>query len=197
MLEGDIQDAYYMQLQKEYIFLKQKFIIDNSGVIPSQFFRLRPPNFPTIRLSQLAKMYNHHSNIFAKIIKTNSIKEFYKLLSIEASVYWKTHYTFGKVSKLSKKKVTKSFIDLLLLNTIIPLKFSFAKFQGKEIDNEIMNLIQSINSEKNSIVDKFNKVKQVSTSALESQALIQLKSNYCDKNKCLQCEIGNLLLNRN
>jgi len=197
LLESDIQDAYYLELQKEFKFLKQKFGLNSSGIIPLQFFRLRPPNFPTIRLSQLANLYNQHSNLFAKIIETNSVDEYYKLFSVEASGYWDVHYTFGKVSKLSKKKITKQFIDLLLINTIIPLKFSYAKYQGKDIDDKIIELIQNISSEKNSIVDAYNKIKRVGKSALHSQALIQLKVNYCDKNKCLQCEIGSTLLNRN
>ena len=90
--------------------------------------------------------------------------------------------------------MTKSFIDLLLINTIIPIKFSYAKHQGKVIDDELVELIQSIISEKNSIIDKFNAMSSVSKSALESQALIQLKNEYCDKNRCLQCAIGNVLL---
>jgi len=197
LLEDDIQDTYYLEIQKEYVFLKQKFGLSNVGVIPIQFFRLRPPNFPTIRLSQLAKMYNQNNNLFTKIIETNKIEDFYKLLSVDASNYWETHYTFGKVSKQSKKKSSKAFIDLLLINTIIPLKFGYAKYRGKEIDNEIVQLIQKISSEKNSVVNRYNKIKKVSKSALQSQALIQLKVDYCDKNKCLQCEIGNTLLNKN
>jgi cell division protein FtsL len=145
----------------------------------------------------LANLYNQYSNLFAKIIETNTIEDFYKLFQVEASSYWETHYNFGKVSKHSKKKITKSFIDLLLINTIIPIKFSYAKYQVKDINDEIIKLISEISSEKNSIVNAFNKIKPISKSALESQAIIQLKTNYCDKNKCLQCEIGNVLLTRN
>jgi hypothetical protein len=112
------------------------------------------------------------------------------------SSFWETHYTFQKSSKASKKVLTKSFVDLLLINTIIPIIFSYFKQQGKEIDDVIIKLIQQITSEKNSIVEKFNSLKNVSTSALQSQGLLQLKNNYCDKNKCLQCAIGNSLLNK-
>lgn len=197
LLDGDTQDAYYLELKNEYLFLKQKFCLNNSRVILLQFFRLRPSNFPTIRLSQLANLYHLHHSLFAKIIEINSLEGFYELFSVKASTYWEIHYSFGKVSKQSKKKITKSFIDLLLINTIIPLKFSYAKYLGKDIEEEIIQLIQNISSEKNSIVDTFNKIKSVSNSALQSQALIQLKTNYCDKHKCLHCEIGNSLLNRN
>lgn len=194
MLDADIQESYFLELQKEYLFLKQKFKLSNSHVIPIQFFRLRPQNFPTIRLSQLASLYNKNQNLFSKIIETNSIKEIYKLFSVSTSEFWKTHYTFQKTSKLSQNKITKSFIDLLLINTIIPIKFCYAKHKNEDINESIINLLQEISSEKNNIVSAFNDLKPISKSALHSQALIQLKTEYCDKNKCLQCAVGNALI---
>ncbi|WP_055435179.1 DUF2851 family protein [Lacinutrix algicola] len=196
LLQDDCQEPYFLELEKEYQFLKQKFSLSSQNITPLQFFRLRPPNFPTIRLSQLANMYYLHQNVFSKIIETKTLEDFYKLFSVETSVFWETHYTFSKVSKASKKRLTKSFVDLLLINTIIPIKFSYAKKIGKPVDNDIIKLLEQIASEKNSIVNKFNSLKKVSKSALDSQALIQLKTEYCDKNKCLQCAIGNQLLNK-
>ena len=197
LLQDDCQEPYFLELKKEYQFLKQKFSLSSKNVIPLQFFRLRPPNFPTIRLSQLANMYHQYQNVFSKIIETKTLENFYTLFSLETSSFWETHYTFNKSSKTSKKRLTKAFIDLLLINTIIPIKFSYAKLLGKSMDEEIVQLLQQIASEKNSIVNKFNSLKKVSKSALESQALIQLKTDYCDKNKCLQCAVGNSLLNKN
>lgn len=197
MLDKDVQEAYYINLQKDYAFLKQKFGLDNNGVIPFQFFRLRPPNFPTIRLSQLANLYHVHQNLFSKVIALDTLTDIYKLFSVSTSTFWEDHYTFDKVSKTSKKKITKSFIDLLLINTIIPLKFSYAKQQGKAIDDTIIKLIEQLKPEKNSIVVKFKVLKVKSESALQSQALIQLKNNYCDKNMCLKCVIGNSILTQN
>ena len=194
LLEDDYQEAYFLELAKEYQFLKQKFTLTNTNVTSLQFFRLRPPNFPTIRMSQLANMYYLHQNLFSKIIAANTLNEFYTFFTVETSTFWETHYTFNKASKASKKKVTKAFVDLLLINTIIPIKFSYAKQLGKTIDEEIIRMLQQITSEKNSIVDKFNGLKKVSHSALESQALLQLKNEYCDKNKCLKCAVGNSLL---
>lgn len=197
LLEDDIQEAYYIELANEYKFLTQKFNLSNANVTPLQFFRLRPPNFPTIRLSQLANLYHQHQNIFSRIIESDSVEDIYTLFKVGTSSFWETHYTLGKTSKQLKKKITKSFIDLLLINTIIPIKFSYAKQIGKPNEESILKLIQEIASEKNSIVEKFNDIKQVSKSALHSQALIQLKNEYCDKNKCLQCAIGSSILTRN
>jgi len=196
LLQIDCQEPYFLELEKEYQFLKQKFSFSTQNITPLQFFRLRPPNFPTIRLSQLANVYFKHKNLFSKVIETKTLKGFYTLFSVETSVFWETHYTFTKASKASKKRLTKSFIDLLLINTIIPIQFCYAKHHGKSIDNEIIQLLQQIASEKNSIVNKFNSFKKISKSALESQALIQLKTEYCDKNKCLQCAVGNSILNK-
>jgi len=196
LLQIDCQEPYFLELEKEYQFLKQKFSFSPQNITPLQFFRLRPPNFPTIRLSQLANVYFKHKNLFSKVIETKTLKGFYTLFSVETSVFWETHYTFTKASKASKKRLTKSFIDLLLINTIIPIQFCYAKHHAKSIDNEIIQLLQQIASEKNSIVNKFNSFKKISKSALESQALIQLKTEYCDKNKCLQCAVGNSILNK-
>ena len=194
LLENDVQEPYVLELQNEFHFLSQKFMLSQQGVLPLQFFRLRPPNFPTIRLSQLANLYYREQNLFSKVINATSLKEFYQLFSVATSAFWETHYTFNKASKKTTKKVTKAFIDLLLINTIIPLKFSYAKHQGEQIDEEITLLMQQLASEKNSIINKFNSLKKVSTSALQSQALLQLKNEYCSKNKCLQCAVGNVLI---
>mgnify|MGYP003636505497 CR=1 FL=1 len=197
LLEQDVQNGYYLNLLKEYQFLKQKFTLENTQVLLLHFFRLRPPNFPTIRLSQLASLYNKHQNLFSKMIETNSLDDFYDLFKVATSVFWETHYTFQKESKISKKTLSKSFIDLLLINTVLPIKFCYAKQKGEEVDADILKIAMAITSEKNSIINAFNSLKKVSKSSLESQALIQLKTEYCNKNKCLKCAIGNTLISRN
>ncbi len=197
LLNDDVQDVYYLDLKKRYQFLRQKFKLSKKGVLPLQFFRLRPPNFPTIRLSQLANLYHTHSNLFSEVAALKSKEEVYKIFNIETSEFWKSHYTFSKTSKVSKKQLTKSFIDLLVINTIIPLQFSYAKAQGKPIEDHVFNFIKQIGVEKNSIVSKFLDLKSIEKQALTSQALLQLKQEYCDKNKCLQCAIGNSLIVKN
>ena len=196
LLDDDIEDAYFLSLKHEYHFLKQKFNLKNDSILPLQFFRLRPLNFPTIRLSQLASLYHEHQNLFSKIIETNKIDDFYELLKVPSSNFWKNHYTFQKTSKSTSKVISKSFIDLLLINTILPIKFCYAKQKGETIDVTIIEITNAIASEKNSIISAFNNLKKVSKSALQSQAFIQLKTEYCNKNKCLQCTIGNSILNK-
>ncbi len=196
LLEENIPNTYYQSLQDEYQFLKAKYQIDNQYTTPVQFFRLRPANFPTIRLVQLAQLYYTHQNVFAKIIATRKIADFYTLFNIATSEFWETHYTFTKTSKKQKKKITPSFVDLLLINTIIPLKFCYATYNGEDVNEQILEFISSISPEKNSIVSHFKEIKVASTSAKDTQALLQLYNNYCTQNNCLNCVVGNQLLNR-
>ncbi len=195
LLEGHTEDWYFKLLQKNYIYIKHKHKLSNENVISPKFFRLRPPNFPTLRLAQLSMLYFQHENLFSKIVAAKSSADFYKLFSIHASDYWNTHYNFGICSLERKKKISKSFIDLLIINTVIPLKFCYAVQQGRDISEELLNLASEIASEENEIVKKFNSLRQTSKNALQSQALLQLKNEYCDKNKCLQCVIGNAIIN--
>ena len=108
-----------------------------------------------------------------------------------------THYTFNKKSKSFKKVITKAFVDLLLINTVIPLKFSYAKYTGDNINEEIFDLLSDLKQENNSIVNKYMQLKPIKKNALSSQGLLQLKQNYCDANRCLQCAIGNSLIVKN
>jgi hypothetical protein len=196
LLTDDIENGYFINLKQHYAYLKQKFKLNNQGVLPLQFFRLRPPNFPTIRLSQFVNLYASHQNLFSKIIDLKTIEEFYKFFKIGVTDFWMSHYTFSKDSNKSKKQLTTSFIDLLIINTIIPLKFSYAQNQGKQVEDELFELIRQVKIEKNSIISKFLELKPLEKNALYSQGLLQLKQNYCDKNKCLQCAVGNSLIGK-
>lgn len=196
LLEEHIENAYYLQLKKDFEFLKQKFSLSNAQIISLQFFRLRPPNFPTIRFSQLAMLYHQHHNLFSQIIAASTLEELYHLLKVSTSPFWNEHYTFSKTSKYCKKSITTSFIDLLLINTILPLKFCYAKHHAEPVDEIILSLVDQIDPEKNAIVNVFNTLKPISKTALHSQALIQLKTDYCNKNRCLQCAVGNSLINK-
>ncbi|MDC1470125.1 DUF2851 family protein [Flavobacteriaceae bacterium] len=197
LLETDVQDSYISDLRNHYKFLKNKFSLSNEGVLPVQFFRLRPPNFPTIRLAQLAYLYSQQTNLFSKLMKARSLEKLYAVFEGATSTFWETHYTFEKTSKFAPKKLTKSFINLLIINTIVPIKFAFNKFNRHKTQDDVVSIMQHIPMEHNRIVYKFHSLYAFGKTALDSQALIQLKQNYCSKNKCLQCAIGSALLNRN
>ena len=192
-----IIDPYHAVLKNEYHYLKHKFDLSETGVIVPEFFRLRPPNFPTIRLSQFANLYSENHNLFDKVVKATTIADLYKIFEVSASAYWDDHFTFGKESKNSSKKLTKKFIDLLIINTILPLKFSYSKHLGKDSNDSLIAIIGSLKKEDNNILKKFNALGIRIKTAGDSQAILQLYNEYCSKNKCLQCSIGSSLLCRN
>ena len=195
-LEEVIEDEYYQQLKTEYQYLKHKYNLQPILSNQFSFFRMRPPNFPTIRIAQLVSLYHFHENLFSKMLKLESIKDFYDLFEIHVNPFWKTHYSFDKVSKPSSKKITKQFVDLLLINTIIPLKFLYQKNRGRVNENEFLELLQKIKPEKNNIISKFDDIGVKAKTGYETQALLELKNNYCTKKRCLDCVVGSRLLNR-
>lgn len=196
LLPEDSVDSYVLQLQGEYEFVQHKFQIDTEGILPIQFFKLRPDNFPTIRLSQLSMLYYTVPSLFQKLMHTDSVDGFYELLQVQASTYWDTHFSFTTSQKKRVKKLSKAFVDLLLINTVIPLKFAYHQYLGKDIHENILDLISQIKPEKNTIIQKFDTLKPKATHAMHTQALIQLKSEYCEKNACLQCGVGNWVLGK-
>ncbi len=195
--EEKVKDSYYIGLKNEFSFLKNKYSLENDRVEKVAFFRLRPSNFPTIRLSQISSLYIKHQTLFSKLMQTKSLNDIYDIFNVKASNYWDNHYTFGKISKDSSKKLTKSFINLIVINTIIPLRFCYSQHLGKDEISIIIDIVSSLQQEKNSIVDNFKNVKVSINTAKDSQAIVQLYNEYCSKNKCLQCVVGNSLLNRN
>ncbi len=193
-LEDNIQDEYFISLKKEYDYLKHKYKLESIPNKQFSFFRMRPNNFPTIRIAQLVSLFSNTQNLFSKIIYLESIEDIYKLFFIEVNDFWKMHYTFTTASKKTSKKLTKPFIDLLIINTIIPLKFVYQKSRGEVEQQGILKLIQQLKPEKNSIVSKFSELKINAKNAFDSQSLIELKNNYCANKRCLECAIGNKLL---
>ncbi|MND98316.1 hypothetical protein D3C80_906620 [compost metagenome] len=125
-----------------------------------------------------------------------SVNSMYELFQVSAAPYWLTHYQFDKESPKKKKTLSQSFIDLIIINTIIPLQFAYAKSQGKEMDEDLIGILNDVDPEKNSIMDKFNTFGIQSKNAFESQSLLQLKNEYCDKSRCLECAIGNRIIEK-
>lgn len=197
LLDAEKEDNYFKDLKFRYFYLLHKYQIEKKVVEPVQFFKHRPDNFPTIRLSQLANLYHIHQNLFSILNSSNSVKRIYEIFDVSTSDYWQNHYQFDKESPKKKKRISKSFVDLIIINTIIPLQFAYAKSQGKENSEDIILLINEVNAEKNAIIDKFSSFEIPSKSALASQSLLQLKNEYCNKSKCLECAIGIELLKNN
>ncbi len=195
-LQEENNDTYYRSLQKEFNFLKAKYKLE---ILPNniiKFHRLRPLNFPTIRLAQFAQLYHQTDHLFEKLMQIKKPKDAYQFFEIKAGDYWNTHYNFSKQTKNRVKKIGTNFIDIILINVIVPLKFAYQKHHGVNNNEEIINLIESIKPEKNSIINIFSKINLVAENALDSQAIIQLNENYCRQNKCLQCEIAHNILKK-
>ncbi len=198
LLSFDTESEYANYLFQEYLFLKEKHKL-SSMPNPPQFFRLRPLNFPSVRLVQLASLYHKNTSIFDGFIKSQSKKEIQEILDIEVSTFWKTHYHINAPSKNSTKRLSSKTIDLFIINSIVPLQFAYQTYLGNsEFSEAIWNIMLTLASEKNAVVDKFNQLKSgLSKSAMESQALLHLKKNYCDKLACLKCAIGIQILKNN
>jgi len=192
----DCSDSYYLQLKKEYKYLSSKFGLTENLSKP-EFFGLRPLNFPTIRISQLVNLYAGNHNIFSKLMEVNSLQNIYKAFEISTGPYWEDHYTFGKLSKKRVKKLSKKFVDLVIINTLVPLKFCYAKYLGRDWNEDLIAMVSDLGKEDNSIIKNFEQIGMKTQNALESQAKLELYTNYCTKNKCMQCTIGTQLLNRN
>ncbi|OYQ38244.1 hypothetical protein CHU92_05910 [Flavobacterium cyanobacteriorum] len=194
LLQGDYEDVYARSLQQRYNYLAHKYRLSEFYTGGIQFFKHRPDNFPTIRLSQLAQLYHHHQNLFTQIINAASIQELYDIFKVQASPYWQSHYRFDRESPKKRKALTAPFMDLLIINTIIPFRFAYAQSLGKEISEELIALLGQVPAEKNAVVDKFIHFKVPVASAYDTQSLLQLKNEYCNKSRCMQCAIGLELL---
>jgi len=197
-LEDKIDDKYHETLKKEWTFLQGKYQIVPLQTSTFKMMRMRPGNFPTMRLAQLAKLIFQSYHLMAAIIETEEIKAIEKLFKIEASTYWQTHYTFGKEAKKHTTELTKSAIELLLINAVVPTLFEYAQSIGSEkLNNKAMGILQQLPPEKNNITKGWEILGIKALNAFDSQALIELKTQYCDAKKCLSCKIGNKILQRN
>ena len=194
LLTSEKQDTYFLNLKSRFEYLSVKYQLQNPILEPVQFFKHRPDNFPTIRLSQLANLYGKESHLFSKIIQADTVKKIYELFQVSTSTYWEAHYQFDAVSPKKKKPLSKAFIDLIIINTIVPIQFAYAKSQGKEIVENLIELLAAIQPENNAIIQKFNSFGIKTTNAFETQSLLQLKNEYCNKSRCLDCALGIELL---
>jgi hypothetical protein len=190
MIPDHVEDTYPKELKSWYDYLAIKYKLNKPAQENIQFFQHRPDNFPTIRLAQLAMLYHLQRNLFSKIITAKNLTELYSIFELSVNGYWKTHYNFDKASPKKDKSLSKEFINLLIINTVIPVKFAYAQNQGKESAEILIDLLATIPAEKNNIIEKFSTFGIKSKNAFQTQALLQLKNNYCNSKKCLNCAIG-------
>lgn len=184
-------DDYYLRLKSEYDFLRHKF-----GLIPLRpeewkFGRLRPQNFPYVRLSQLARLYHLRRADFSRLLEARTAEELRDLFRVGATDYWQRHYAFGEESRTGSKELQKASLDLLLINTAAPTLFAYARSTMDEaLAERAFELLESLPAERNYITRSWERAGIKPTSAADSQALIQLRTLYCERKDCLRCRFG-------
>ncbi len=188
-LDND-EDEQMKIWKREYDFLKTKFQLPEIKFNP-KFLRLRPPNFPTIRLSQLANLYHQEPNLFSKIIEAKTSAELLEIFhKIKASKYWDNHYNFGKISESNHEKfLTKSFVEILIINAVLPIKYTYHKYHNEEITEEILDFYREISAEDNTIIKGWKKLGTEIKNSLETQAYIYHFKTFCAPKNCLNCSI--------
>ncbi|RYF82055.1 MAG: DUF2851 family protein, partial [Chitinophagaceae bacterium] len=194
LLKGEFDDEYPKLLQREFNFLRKKYNLHPSS-IPVVFLRMRPSNFPTIRLAQLAMLIHQTSHLFSKILDTKSLAEIRSLLEVPANDFWHYHYTFNQASSFKKKTLGAEMANNILINTVVPVLFAYGVFHNYDTCKEkAIDWLGQLPAEHNSITDGFVKSGLINKCAYDSQALIELKNEYCNDKRCLDCSVGNYLL---
>lgn len=195
MLSECQSDDYYLALKAEYEHLSNKYKLKSMPFHRWKWLRLRPGNFPTIRIAQMAALIHKSSSLFSKIIENPDYNHIRNLFDVQVSKYWEEHYRFGVQSELKSKKLGEMAIHSIIINSIVPILFYFGEqLENLEIKEKAVLLLEDIPAEKNSVIEKWQKCGVQIKSAWHSQALLQLKANYCDEFKCLQCEFGNRII---
>lgn len=194
LLPTEPVDDYSKLLVREYLFLKAKYNLPPT-VMPVHFLRMRPPNFPTIRLAQLSALVQQSEHLFSKVVEAENVSEVKKWLSVTANDYWHYHYRFGEPSAYRPKIVGADMIDNIIINTIVPTLFAYGLYHGREeLKEKAIAWLQATAAEKNNITKGFKDVSVTNANAFDSQALIELKNEYCNYRRCLDCAVGNALL---
>lgn len=197
ILEDSDGDGYYLRLKKEYTYLQHKF-----GLIPMdaslwRFLRLRPANFPHIRIAQLVCLYHRAYGLLSRIMETETLQGVRDILKGGTSEYWLTHYTFGGSSPSRPKTLSNTSLDLLIINTVVTFLYAYGLHKGNRVlCARAGSFLEELKAENNYITRMWEQCGMKASNAADSQALIQLKKEYCDKKKCLYCRIGYEYLKR-
>ena len=191
LLPAQSSDNYVVTLKKEYDFLSKKYNlkpIDNSQW---KLLRLRPDNFPHVRIAQFAALTVQSSRLFSKIVETPDIKTLRKMFVCQPSQFWETHYRFENQSPHKNKKMSQQSIDILLINTVVPMLFAYSqKRKNAELKDAALTILEQLPPEKNAVITHWNTLGITTDNAADTQSLLQLRKHYCDKKKCLHCRIG-------
>jgi Protein of unknown function (DUF2851) len=197
LLNEKFSDPYVRLLQKEYQFLRDKYKLRQIKT-PVQFLRMRPGNFPTIRLAQLAMLIHESIHLFSKIKELKIAREVEQLFLVTANDFWHYHYRLGNTSAYVEKTLGNKMIQNLLINTVIPSLFTYGQYMKDDrYVEKAMRWLEETEPEKNNIIRIFQQEGITVKNATDTQALLELKKNYCDKRRCLECEIGMKLLSLN
>lgn len=190
-------DSYYNQLCTEYAFLSNKFQLTPMEKESWKLFRIRPQNFPYRRIAMLAQFIEGGFRMMNRILEAEGEKEMRALFEMELSGYWTKHYTFGKPNERATATLSRSSTDIILINTVAPLLYAYGELTGNyEMTDKAIKLLEDLRAESNSIVSHFVAYGIDCPDALTSQALVQLKREYCDARKCIYCKIGHHLLSK-
>jgi hypothetical protein len=196
LLEASFSDDYAVLLQKEYRYLKKKHGLQPVH-FPLHFLRMRPSNFPTLRLAQLAMLVHQSSHLFSKVLEAPSIAHIKKMLNVTANDFWHTHYTVEEASPFKIKNLGEVMVNNLIINTIIPLLFVYAQEHASpQVQQKALEWLRQLPKENNRITRLWQDTQVTHNNALDSQALLYLKKEYCDVKRCLECAAGNSVLKR-
>ncbi|QKG80648.1 DUF2851 family protein [Tenuifilum thalassicum] len=197
LLKEAKSDEYVDALKKEYTFLRKKFNLSPIEGSLWKFLRQRPASFPTIRIALLAKLIHCSSGLFAQLMEVGSLKDIEKLLKVDVSDYWQTHYIFGEKSITKPKHLGSEAIKTITINSIIPFMFAYGRKRSMQnLEQKALELLQALPAENNSIIKNFSTLDIKASNAYESQALIHLKNHYCDTRKCIYCPVGVRILGK-
>ena len=185
------QDGYFTQLESEYRYLAHKFGLRHMDAGLWRFLRLRPQNFPHIRIAQLARLYCEQRAGLSQLLECETVRQVQELLATQVTTYWETHYVFGEESARSEKRLSSASLNLLTINTVVPVLFAYGRHKDSgRLCGRAFDFLEALKAEDNHIVRMWRKVGLTVETAGDSQALIQLKKEYCDQKECLRCRIG-------
>ncbi len=194
LLEEKFIDDYPLMLQKEYKFYKNKYRLKPCSS-PVFFLRMRPGNFPTIRLAQLAMLVHDSTHLFSKIKETDTAKDVKEWFNVTANDYWHYHYRFDEPTSFKKKNLGVAMVDNIIINTVAPVLFAYGSYHDENsYKDKALKWLEKTAAENNNITRGFQKLGIENKNAFDSQALLELKNEYCNRKRCLDCGVGNSIL---